>query len=206
VSPLALPEPGTPEDPQALARTDAVALFCGRARAHDPDFRLSTAAGAPVAEICRYLDGLLLALELAAARCGLLSPTEIAERLDHALGALGEGARDAPARQQTPRATIDWSHDLLGDAEKQCFARFAVFAGGATVEAAETITASLDTLDHLTRSCWRCATRLSISRCPWTTAASCRAAKSNVFWDDPRQRSSDLREWRPSGMTLAGGR
>jgi predicted ATPase len=70
--------------------------------------------------------------------------------LDTALGALGAGARDAPARQQTLRATIDWSHDLLSDAEKQCFARFAVFAGGATVEAAETITgAGLDVLDGL---------------------------------------------------------
>ena len=72
---------------------------------------------------------------------GCCHPTEIAERLDDALGALGAGARDAPARQQTLRATIDWSHELLSDAEKQCFARFAVFAGGATVEAAETITA-----------------------------------------------------------------
>ena len=150
VSPLALPEPGTPDDPRALAGTDAVALFCERARAHDPDFDLADANAAAVAEICRRVDGLPLAIELAAARCGLLSPTEIAERLDTALGAPGAGARDAPARQQTLRATIDWSHDLLSDAEKQCFARFAVFAGGATVEAAETITAGgLDTLDGL---------------------------------------------------------
>jgi predicted ATPase/DNA-binding SARP family transcriptional activator len=150
VSPLALPELGTPEDPRALAGADAVALFCERAQAHDPDFDLSTANAAAVAEICRRVDGLPLAIELAAARCGLLSPTEIAERLDTALGALGAGARDAPARQQTLRATIDWSHELLSDAEKQCFARFAVFAGGATVEAAEAITgADLDVLDGL---------------------------------------------------------
>jgi predicted ATPase len=203
VSPLALPEPGTPEDPQALARTDAVALFCERARAHDPDFRLSTAAGAAVADICRHLDGLLLALELAAARCGLLSPTEIAERLDHALG---EGARDAPARQQTPRATIDWSHDLLGDAAKQCFARFAVFAGGATVEAAETITASLDTLEHLTRSCWRCATRLSIrgarGRRPLRAERRSQMCSGTIRGGGRATCGS----WRSSGMTLAGGR
>jgi predicted ATPase/DNA-binding SARP family transcriptional activator len=150
VSPLALPELGTPEDPQTLADTDAVALFCERARAHDPDFRLSSANAAAVAEICRRVDGLPLAIELAAARCGLLSPTEIADRLDTALGALGAGARDAPARQQTLRATIDWSHDLLSAAEKQCFARFAVFAGGAAVPAAEAITgAGLDVLDGL---------------------------------------------------------
>jgi predicted ATPase/DNA-binding SARP family transcriptional activator len=150
VSPLALPEPGTPQDPQALADTHAVTLFCERARAHDPDFRLSSANADAVAEICRRVDGLPLAIELAAARCGLLSLTEIAERLDTALGAPGAGARDAPARQQTLRATIDWSHELLSDDEKQCFARFGVFAGGATVEAAETITAGdLDTLDGL---------------------------------------------------------
>jgi predicted ATPase/DNA-binding SARP family transcriptional activator len=150
VSPLALPELGTPEDSRALAGADAVALFRERARAHDPDFDLSTANAAAVAGICRRVDGLPLAIELAAARCGLLSPTEIAERLDTALGALGAGARDAPARQQTLRATIDWSHELLSVAEKQCFARFAVFAGGATVEAAEAITgADLDVLDGL---------------------------------------------------------
>jgi len=75
---------------------------------------------------------------------------EIAERLHAALGALGAGARDAPARQQTLRATIDWSHDLLTDAEKACFARFAVFAGGATPQAAESVTASdLDMLDRV---------------------------------------------------------
>jgi predicted ATPase len=150
VSPLALPDLGTSADLKAVAAVDAVALFCERVRAHDPDFRLSTANAAAVAEICRRVDGLPLAIELAAARCGLLSPTEIAERLDDAVGAMGSGARDAPARQQTLRATIDWSHDLLKDAEKACFARFSVFAGGATVEAAEAITAaSLDMLEGL---------------------------------------------------------
>ena len=150
VSPLALPELGMLDDPQALAGVDAVALFCERARAHDPDFDLADANRAVVAEICRRLDGLPLAIELAAARCGVLSAGEIAERLEAALGALGGGPRDAPARQQTLRATIDWSHNLLSGAEKQCFARFAVFAGGATIEAAEAITrAGLDTLDRL---------------------------------------------------------
>src|SRR3954447_21996834 len=150
VSPLALPAPATREDADALAGVDAVALFCARARARDPTFGLDDATSPPVAEICRRVDGLPLAIELAAARCGLLSPDEIAQRLDDALGAMGVGARDAPARQQTLRATIDWSHELLSDVEKRCFARFAVFAGGATVEAAETITASgLDTLDGL---------------------------------------------------------
>jgi predicted ATPase/class 3 adenylate cyclase len=137
-------------DVEALARVPAVALFCERARAHDPEFRLSDANADAVADICRRVDGLPLAIELAAARCGVLSPAEINERLHMALGALGSGARDAPSRQRTLRATIDWSHNLLSDAEKQCFARFAVFAGGASVEAAEAITdACLDTLDGL---------------------------------------------------------
>jgi predicted ATPase/DNA-binding SARP family transcriptional activator len=150
VSPLALPGPGALEGPRALAGTDAVALFCERARAHDPDFDLGVGNADAVADICGRVDGLPLALELAAARCGLLSPAEIADRLKTALEAPGAGARDAPARQQTVRASIDWSHELLADDEKQCFARFAVFAGGATVEAAETITAAgLDTLDGL---------------------------------------------------------
>jgi predicted ATPase len=150
VAPLALPEAETAEDPEALAGVDAVALFCERARAHDPGFDLGDANASAVAEICRRVDGLPLAIELAAARCGLLSPGEIAERLQAALGALGAGARDAPPRQQTLRATIEWSHELLTHTERVCFARFAAFAGGATVEAAEAITgAGLETLERL---------------------------------------------------------
>jgi predicted ATPase/DNA-binding SARP family transcriptional activator len=124
---------------------DAATLFCERARAHDPGF--DPGDGAAVAEICRRVDGLPLAIELAAARSALLTPAEIAARLETALG---PGARDAPARQQSLTATIDWSHALLDADEQRCFARFAVFAGGATVEAAETVTgAGLDTLDGL---------------------------------------------------------
>jgi predicted ATPase/DNA-binding SARP family transcriptional activator len=150
VAPLALPELATIEDTRTLASVEAVALFAERARAHDPDFELGDGNGAAVAEICRRVDGLPLAIELAAARCGLLSAVEIAERLDTALGASGAAARDAPARHRTLGATIDWSHELLGEAEQRCFARFAVFAGGATIDAAETITAGgLDTLDAL---------------------------------------------------------
>ena len=150
VASLALPARAAPADAEALAGMGAVALFCARARARDPGFDLDDANAPAVVEICRRVDGLPLAIELAAARCGLLSPDEIAQRLDDALSAMGSGPRDAPARQQTLRATVDWSHELLSDAEKQCFARFAVFAGGATVQATETIThAGLDTLDGL---------------------------------------------------------
>jgi predicted ATPase/class 3 adenylate cyclase len=150
VAPLGLPQLGTSEDLKTLSDVEAVALFLERAQAHDPDFCLSAANATAVAEICRRVDGLPLAIELAAARCGLLSPREIAQRLDAAIGALGGGTRDAPARQQTLRATIDWSHDLLSEPAKTCFARFGVFAGGATLQASETITgADIDTLDDL---------------------------------------------------------
>jgi predicted ATPase/class 3 adenylate cyclase len=148
VAPLALPV--DEDDVEALARVPAVALFCERARAHDLDFRLVDANAAAVAEICRRVDGLPLAIELAAARCGLLSPGELAERLNTALGALGAGGRDAPARQRTLRATVDWSHSLLSEVEKRCFARLGVLASGATVEAADAITnTGLDTLEQL---------------------------------------------------------
>ena len=129
---------------------DASALFAERARAQDAEFELAGPNGPAVAEICRRVDGLPLAIELAAAGCALLSPVEIAQRLDGALGALGAAPRDAPARQQTLRATIDWSYELLDDDERAGFARFAVFAGGATVDAAEAITETgLGTLDRL---------------------------------------------------------
>jgi predicted ATPase/DNA-binding SARP family transcriptional activator len=127
----------------------AVALFVDRVRARDPAFALNGGAG-HVREICERLDHLPLALELAAARIGLLSPAELAARLDRALPLLAGGARDAPVRQRTLRATIDWSYGLLDEAEREACSRFAVFAAGATVEAAEQVTgASLDTLSGL---------------------------------------------------------
>jgi predicted ATPase/DNA-binding SARP family transcriptional activator len=148
VAPLAVPERGGLAAKEAEG--DAVALFRERARAHDPGFELDEDNVGDVAEICRRVDGLPLAIELAAARCSLLSPGEIAERLQSALDTPGAGARDAPARRQTLRATIDWSHTLLAEDERRCFARFAVFAGGATVDAAEAVTgANLDVLDRL---------------------------------------------------------
>jgi predicted ATPase/class 3 adenylate cyclase len=148
VAPLALP--ADEDDAEALARAPAVALFAERARAHDPGFVVSPSNARALIEVCRRVDGLPLAIELAAARCGLLSPAEIAERLEAALAILTGGPRDVPARQRTLRATVDWSYELLADEEKTCFARFAVIVGGATVEAAEAICAAgLDTLDQL---------------------------------------------------------
>jgi predicted ATPase/DNA-binding SARP family transcriptional activator len=133
-----------------LAGGAAVALFCERAQAHDPAFDMGDASAAAVAQICRRVDGLPLAIELAAARCGLLSASEISERLTVLLAGVATGVRDAPARQQTLHATIDWSHALLSAPEQACFAHFAVFAGGASVDAANAVTgADLDTLERL---------------------------------------------------------
>jgi len=123
-----------------LADRDAVELFCSRARA-DPD--------ATVEQLCRALDNLPLALELAAARASVLSPRQILERLSKRLDML-KGGRDAIPRQQTLRATIEWSYDLLDDDERRLFARLAVFRGGCTLEAAEEVAeADLDTLQSL---------------------------------------------------------
>ena len=146
VQPLALPEPapdaGRSRDAlpsMALAEAPAVALFVRRARAARPEFVLTGTDATAVAEICRRVDGLPLAIELAAARVRLLTPAELLARLEHPLAVLTDGPRDAPARQRTLRAAIAWSHDLLSPVEQDLFARLSVFAGGCTVEAAERV-------------------------------------------------------------------
>ena len=138
VPPLALP----PTDVRAagqLREFESVALFVARARAVDSSFELTEANAAAVAEICVRLDGLPLALELAAARVKLLPPEALLDRLGKRLTMLTGGRRDAPERQRTLRNTIEWSHDLLDEPERAVFARLAVFVGGWTVEAAEEI-------------------------------------------------------------------
>lgn len=138
VPPLALPaDDGLPLD--ALARHAAVDLFVRRAKAARPDFTLTAANAPAVAAICRRLDGLPLALELAAPRLKLFSPRVLLARLDRRLPLLSGGARDLPERQQTMRAAIDWSYDLLHPGEKALFRRLAVFAGGAMIEAVEAV-------------------------------------------------------------------
>jgi predicted ATPase len=125
---------------------EGIGFFLARAR----EVRRDLQPGQPVAEICRRLDHLPLALELAAARLKVLSPEQLLERLDERLPLLTGGSRDAPERHRTLRATIAWSHDLLTAAEQQQFARLAVFAGGWTLEAAERVAdADLDTLQSL---------------------------------------------------------
>ena len=121
-----------------LDDTDAVELFTARAQATSPDFRIGDHAQA-VQEICRRLDGLPLALELAAARLRLLGPEGLRDRLDAALELLTTGARDSHVRQRTLRATIDWSYSLLDESERQVFRRLAVFAGGCDLADAEVV-------------------------------------------------------------------
>ncbi|MEA2478919.1 MAG: hypothetical protein QOJ07_841, partial [Thermoleophilaceae bacterium] len=121
--------------PPLLAREDAVALFADRAAAVRPDFAVSDM----VAEICARLDGLPLAIELAAARVRTLAPAEILARLDRRLELLTGGPRDVPARQRTLRDTLLWSYELLAPVEQRLFARLAVFAGGWSVAAAESV-------------------------------------------------------------------
>ncbi|HVC42950.1 MAG TPA: tetratricopeptide repeat protein [Candidatus Saccharimonadales bacterium] len=131
LAPLALPPASGQESTESLLAYSAVALFTERARATRGSFELTPENARAVAAICRRLDGLPLALELAAARLRLLSPEALLERLDRALEVLTSGARDTPGRQQTLRATIDWSHSLLTAPEQRLFRRMAVFAGGA---------------------------------------------------------------------------
>jgi len=135
VPPFVAPDADLPFE--ALVKADAVRLFAARAQAVDPGFELDTGSAPDVAQVCRRLDGLPLAIELAAARAKLLAPGEILERLEREPNMLPAGPRDAPARQQTLAATIHWSFDLLGPEERQAFVRLGVFVGGCTLEAAE---------------------------------------------------------------------
>jgi predicted ATPase/DNA-binding SARP family transcriptional activator len=139
VPPLALPDPRAHPSFEELVANDAVRLFAARAGAVDPDFQLDEDNVAAVAHVCGRLDGLPLAIELAAARSKLLPPNTMSRRLDRALDLLVGGAQDLPGRQQTLRATLEWSHELLTEAERTLFARLAVFAGGWTLEAAEAV-------------------------------------------------------------------
>ena len=139
VLPLVLPGTDGPLALNDLVHLGAVALFAQRARAADPTFELTPENMATVAEIVRRLDGLPLAIELAAARVRVLSPVALLARLSDRLGLLTGGARDLPERQRTKRDAIAWSHDLLGLDERILFRRLSVFAGGFSLEAAEDV-------------------------------------------------------------------
>jgi predicted ATPase/DNA-binding XRE family transcriptional regulator len=152
VEPLSLPAPpdlARPASPEELASAPAVRLFVARAEEAQPGFALDASTAPAVAEICRRLDGLPLAIELAATRVRVLPPAALLERLGRRLPLLTGGARDLPARQQTLRATVAWSHDLLAPEEQALFRRLAVFVGGCTLDAAEAVAgdAGVDVLD-----------------------------------------------------------
>jgi len=139
VPPLALPDPRSLPPLEILLQYPAVALLVQRALAVKPDFKLTQDNAPAVAEICARLDGLPLAIELAAARLKLLSPSAVLTRLASSLQLLTGGARDLPARQQTLRGAIDWSYNLLTPAEQRLFRRLSVFIAGCTLEAAEAV-------------------------------------------------------------------
>jgi len=139
VSPLTLPDPTYPPPVDALTQYSAIELFLQRARACAPDFELTVANAPAVAAICRRLDGLPLAIELAASRIALLPPQALLARLERRLTLLIAGAHDLPQRQRTLRAAIAWSYDLLDADERALFARLGIFVGGCTFEAAEAV-------------------------------------------------------------------
>jgi non-specific serine/threonine protein kinase len=138
VPPLSGPDPQHPNTLEELEGYESVRLFVERARYHDLSFALSPHNARTVAEICAWLEGIPLAIELAAARVELFVE-EIAQRLDDSLKLLTAGRRTATSRQRTLRGALDWSHELLSAPEKRLFERLSIFAGGWTLEAAEEI-------------------------------------------------------------------
>jgi predicted ATPase/class 3 adenylate cyclase len=155
VPPLAIPAPTRLPELEELSRYDAMRLFTDRAQAVKANFILTNANAPAVAEICHRLDGLPLAIELAAARSKLFAPDALLARLSSRLQVLTGGARTLPARQQTIRATIDWSYHLLDQGERALFARLGVFVGGCTFESTEAVckpagVLSMDVTDGIT--------------------------------------------------------
>jgi non-specific serine/threonine protein kinase len=139
VQPLELPDPARLPSVDALGAIDSVALFVERARSLRPDFRLTDSDAGAISLICRRLDGLPLAIELAAARSKLLSPAALLRRLELGLPALSTGPADAPDRQKTLGATIAWSYELLSPRDQRILSRLGVFVGGSSLAAAEAV-------------------------------------------------------------------
>ncbi len=174
VPPLSLPEPGTAPTAAVLAGSDAVKLFEQRAQLVRPAFRVTDQNAAAVLSICQRLDGLPLAIELAAARMRVLSSAQLAERLGDIFAVLVGGSRSAPPRHQALRATLDWSHDMLEAAERAVFRRLAVFYGGFTLNAAERVAAGGDI--RAGRDAGAADAGWRTSRCSgWSTPAVTRA-------------------------------
>lgn len=142
VPPLALPSPEDDDPITASANCEAMRLFVERAQAVDAQFHITAENASAIAEVCRRLDGLPLAIELAAARMKLFGAKQLLERLEERFKVLVGGQRNLPVRQQTLRNTVDWSYQFLSPEEKQLFHRLAVFAGGFTLEAVESVCAA----------------------------------------------------------------
>src|ERR671920_388512 len=141
---LSVPEQKRTSSSEELEGYESMQLFVQRAKGHDPTFSVSPQDALAVAEICRKLGGIPLAIELAAARVGTLSLEHISERLEGSLDLLSGGARTAVSRKRTLRGTLDWSHELLSEPERKVFRRLSVFAGGWTLEAAEAVASGED--------------------------------------------------------------
>jgi predicted ATPase/class 3 adenylate cyclase len=149
VPPLGLPESKHHQTAAVLAQYESIALFVQHAQAANPAFMLDEDNASVVADICSHLDGLPLAIELAAARSRLLKPAAMLEKLKNKLDLLTGGGRDLPHRQQTIRGALDWSFDLLDDHEKPLFARLGIFVGGWTLEFAESVCGEAGSVDFL---------------------------------------------------------
>ena len=182
VEPLQLPATRDAVPLEELERYEAISLFLLRAQAVRPDLALDEATRAAITEICRRLDGLPLALELAAARLRLLSPAGLLARLDHPLRLLGGGAHDLPERQQKLRAVMDWSYALLDPAAQALFRRLAVFVDGWTAEAAEAV---CDRAGHGEDTLSSIETLLDNSLVQLS-------ARPGVFGDEPRFRMLEI--------------
>ena len=145
--PMRLPEPTELADPAVVASSEAVALFMARARTVRPDFEVTAENAGTIVDICRRLDGLPLAIELAASRIGLLPPEALLARLGHSLDLLRSSAADRTDRQRTLRGAIDWSYELLGPPERAVFRRASVFVGGWQTDDAEAVLPAAGVLD-----------------------------------------------------------
>jgi predicted ATPase/DNA-binding CsgD family transcriptional regulator len=139
VPPMAVPDLLAPIDVDALVLCDAVCLFSDRAQLAAPDFHVTAENAAAVARLCHAMDGIPLAIELAAARTGVMAPAQILDRLRDRFGLLTGGSRTGPARHRSLQSAIDWSHDLLSDGERRLFRRLSVFAGSFNLESIEAI-------------------------------------------------------------------
>jgi predicted ATPase len=193
VPPLSLPDPAHMPGLAALPQYAAVALFIDRARAVRPDFQITEENAPAVAEICARLDGLPLAIELAAARIRLLSPDAILARMGDRLALLSGGSRDLPARQRTLREAIAWSYDLLDPNEQRLFTRLSVFLSGSTLEEAEVVCRSqedltMDLLDGVSSLAEKSLLRIRDDQSPTAAAAGPRVAMLSTIREYAQER------------------